>query len=142
MNKQQSNTDNPSLLQLLGNIIWIIVGGFEMAIGWFFAGIIMCVTIIGIPWARSCFELGILSLWPFGQNAVSRKSLGKEDLSTGPLGCLGNIIWFVLAGWWLSLGHLLLGVLFCITIIGIPFGIQHFKLAGFAIAPIGKEVKS
>lgn len=127
-------------MRLLGNIIWVIVGGLEMAIGWFIVGMIMALTIIGLPWARSCFEIGVLALWPFGREAVSRQQLGRNDLGTGPLGCVGNVVWLVLAGWWLAIGHVFFGLLLCITIIGIPFGLQHFKLAGLALLPIGKTV--
>lgn len=128
------------MLKLLGNILWLVLGGFGMAIGWFVCGLIMFVSIIGIPWGRSCFELGMLALWPFGREAVHRQALGQRDIGTGKLGCVGNVIWFVLSGLWLAIGHAVLGVLFCITILGIPFGLQHFKLAGLALAPIGKTV--
>lgn len=127
-------------MRLIGNVIWLLLGGLEMAIAWFICGLIMFVSIIGIPWGRSCFELGMLALWPFGRQAVHRESLGKQDIGTGALGCVGNILWFVFAGIWLAIGHVFFGIVFCITIIGIPFGIQHFKLAGLALAPIGKTI--
>ncbi len=122
-------------MRLLGNIIWVIFGGFETALGWLLAGLIMIVTIIGIPWAKSCFTIALLALWPFGRRAVPQGGLA------GPLGLVGNIIWFVLAGWWLALGHLLVGLLFFITIIGIPFGLQHMKLARLTLAPVGMIVE-
>lgn len=128
------------MLRILGNILWLIFGGFEMAVGWFLAGLIMFVTIIGIPWGRSCFEIGVLTLWPFGRMAVRRDLTGDEDLGTGALGLLGNIVWFVFGGWWLCIGHLLFGMLLCITLIGIPFGMQHFKLAKLSLMPIGKSI--
>lgn len=123
------------------NILWLVLGGFWMAIGWFFAGIIVFITIIGIPWGRACFTMGALALWPFGKEVVNRESVtGREDIGTGGFGLLGNIIWFVFVGLWLAIGHLFFALANFITIIGIPFGLQHLKLAQLALAPIGKTV--
>jgi uncharacterized membrane protein YccF (DUF307 family) len=128
-------------LQFLLNLAWIIFGGLWMAAGWVVAGIIMAITIIGIPWARAAFNIAIYTLLPFGQKAVSRAEyLGQDDLGTGPLGFIGNVIWLILAGWWLALGHLITAVLLAITIIGIPFAWAHLKLAGLALWPIGKMI--
>jgi uncharacterized membrane protein YccF (DUF307 family) len=100
----------------------------------------MFVTIIGIPWARSCFVIGNLSFWPFGKEVVNRELVtGREDLGTGGLGLVGNIIWFVLAGLWLAIGHVMCALANFITIIGIPFGFQHLKLAMLALAPCGQD---
>lgn len=129
------------MLNLILNIIWLVLGGIELAIAWLLAGLIMAVSIIGLPWARSCFMLAGFSLWPFGREIADRRSItGREDLGTGPLGLLGNIIWFFIGGIWLFLGHLAAAVANFITIIGIPFGVQHFKLAFVSLAPIGKTV--
>ncbi len=128
-------------VNFLLNILWLVLGGFWMALGWYLSGVIMFVTIIGIPWGRSCFVIGTLSLWPFGKEVVNRELVtGREDLGTGGLGLLGNIIWFVLAGIWLAIGHILAAALNFVTIIGIPFGFQHLKLAMLAMAPVGKTV--
>ena len=128
-------------MRLLGNVIWLVLGGFWMAVGWFLAGVVMAVSIIGLPWARSCFVIGNLCFLPFGREAIDRSVLtGREDLGTGPLGTIGNILWFIFAGLWLAIGHVLHGLACFVTIIGIPFAIQHFKLAGLALAPIGKTV--
>jgi uncharacterized membrane protein YccF (DUF307 family) len=128
-------------VNLFMNILWLVLGGFWMAIGWFFAGLFMFITIIGIPWGRACFTMGALALWPFGKETVNRESVtGREDIGTGDLGLVGNIIWFVFAGVWLALGHLFCALANFITIIGIPFGLQHLKLAQLALAPIGKTV--
>jgi len=128
-------------VQFLLNLAWIVFGGFWMALGWVVAGIIMAITIIGIPWARASFNIARYTLLPFGYKAVSRDEyLGQEDVGTGPLGTVGNIIWLVLAGWWLALGHLLLAIALAITIIGIPFAWAHFKLAALALWPIGKMI--
>lgn len=128
-------------VNLFMNILWLVLGGFWMAIGWFFAGLLMFITIIGIPWGRACFTMGALALWPFGKETVNRENVtGREDIGTGDLGLVGNIIWFVFAGVWLALGHLFCALANFITIIGIPFGLQHLKLAQLALAPIGKTV--
>jgi uncharacterized membrane protein YccF (DUF307 family) len=130
-----------SILSILLNILWIVFGGFWMAVGWVIAGIIMAITIIGLPWAWAAFNIAFYTLLPFGQKAVSRaEHTGEEDIGTGPLGMIGNIIWLVLAGWWLALGHLLTAIVLAITIIGIPFAWAHLKLAGLALWPIGKII--
>jgi uncharacterized membrane protein YccF (DUF307 family) len=128
-------------MRMIGNVLWLLLGGFWMAIGWWFAGLIMALSIVGLPWARSCFVIGSLCFLPFGREAISREELtGREDLGTGPLGTIGNIVWFVFAGLWLALGHVLAAIACFVTIIGIPFGIVHLKLAGCAVAPVGKTV--
>ena len=130
-----------SVLSLLLNIAWILCGGLQMAFGWLVAAVIMAITIIGIPWAKAAFNIAFYTLLPFGQKAVSRAEYsGKEDIGTGPFGLLGNIVWLVLAGWWLALGHVIVAVLLAVTIIGIPFAWAHLKLAGIALWPIGKTI--
>ncbi len=130
-----------SVLSLLLNVAWILFGGAWMAAGWLLAAVIMAITIVGIPWARAAFNIAVYTLLPFGQKAVSRAEYsGQEDTGTGPLGFLGNIVWLVLAGWWLAIGHLVTAVLLAITIIGIPFAWAHLKLAGIALWPIGKMI--
>lgn len=127
----------------IGNFLWFIFGGFLMGLGWWFAGVIAFLSIVGIPWGRACFVIGQFAFLPFGLEAISRKELSnQEDLGTSGLGLLGNILWFIFAGWWLALGHVVSAVACFITIIGIPFGIQHLKLAGIALAPIGKTIVS
>ena len=130
-----------SPVSLLLNVLWIVFGGLWMAIGWLVAAVIMAITIIGLPWARAAFNIASYALLPFGRRAVSRAEyLGVEDFGTGPLGLVGNIVWLVLAGWWLALGHLITAFILAITIIGIPFAWAHLKLAGIALWPIGKMV--
>jgi uncharacterized membrane protein YccF (DUF307 family) len=105
------------------------------------AAIVMAITIIGLPWARAAFNIAAYTLLPFGQKAVSRADyLGRHDIGTGPLGFVGNVVWFVLAGWWLALGHLVTAILLAVTIIGIPFAWAHLKLAGLALWPVGKVI--
>jgi uncharacterized membrane protein YccF (DUF307 family) len=132
-----------SVFSLLLNILWIVFGGLWMAVGWVIAAVLMAVTIIGLPWTRAAFNIASYTLLPFGQKAVSRAQYyGSEDLGTGPLGVLGNIVWLVLAGWWLALGHLITAILLVVTIVGIPFAWAHLKLAGVALWPIGKIIVS
>jgi uncharacterized membrane protein YccF (DUF307 family) len=128
-------------VSILLNILWILIGGAWMAFGWLVAAVIMAITIIGIPWARAAFNIAVYTLLPFGSRAVPRDMVtGVADAGTGPLGVIGNIIWFVLAGWWLALGHLITAIFWAITIIGIPFAWAHLKLAGIALWPIGKVI--
>ena len=130
-----------SPVSLLLNILWIALGGFWMAAGWVLAAVIMAITIIGLPWARAAFSIAAYTLFPFGYMAVPRDMVtGRDDVGTGPLGVIGNIIWFGVAGWWLALGHLVTAVLLAVTIIGIPFAWAHLKLAGIALWPIGKMI--
>ncbi len=128
-------------MALLLNLIWFVLGGLVMGLAWWLVGLVCAVSIVGLPWARACFVIGTFSFWPFGQEAISRQELnGRHDIGTGPLGFIGNVIWFLLAGWWLAIGHLTSALACFLTIIGIPFGIQHIKLALIALAPIGLQV--
>jgi uncharacterized membrane protein YccF (DUF307 family) len=123
------------------NLIWVLLGGFIMAAAWFFVGLLAAISIVGLPWARACFNIALFSLWPFGREAVPRQLLtGREDIGTGPLGLIGNVIWLLLFGVWLAIGHLTAAVACGITIIGIPFAFQHVKLAGISLMPIGLTV--
>ncbi|NPU11983.1 MULTISPECIES: YccF domain-containing protein [Bradyrhizobium] len=128
-------------VSLLLNVLWIVLGGAYMAFGWLVAAVVMAITIVGLPWARAAFNIAAYTLLPFGSRAVRRDEVtGMEDIGTGPLGLLGNIIWFVLAGWWLALGHLVTAIALAVTIIGLPFAWAHLKLAGLALWPIGKTI--
>ena len=130
-------------MRAIGNFIWFIFGGILMGLAWWLVGLVAFLSIVGIPWGKACFVIGQFTFFPFGQEAINRKELKhKDDIGTGGLGMLGNVVWFVFAGVWLAIGHLLSAVLCLITIIGIPFGIQHLKLAGIALAPIGKTIVS
>ena len=126
---------------LVLNVLWIVFGGLWMAIGWLFAAIIMAITIIGLPWTRAAFNIASYALLPFGRKAVSRAEYsGSEDFGTGPFGLVGNVVWLLLAGWWLALGHLITAFFLAVTVIGIPFAWAHLKLAGIALWPIGKMI--
>ncbi len=119
-------------MRFIGNVIWIICGGLLSALGWWIAGSLWCITIIGIPVGLQCFKLSSLSLNPFGKEAVG---------DGGAVSCLLNIIWFLVSGLELAVGNLILGLLLCITIIGIPFGKQFFKIAKLSLAPFGQRVR-
>ena len=128
-------------MRAIGNFLWFILGGVFMGLGWWLAGALAFVSIVGIPWGRACFVIGNFTFFPFGKEAIDREDLsGEKDLGTGGLGVVGNIVWFLLAGWWLAIGHVMSAIACFVTIIGIPFGIQHLKLAGIALAPIGKTI--
>lgn len=121
-------------MKLLGNLIWWIFGGLEAAIGYFSGSVALAITIIGIPAALQTVKLGLLCLWPFGAE------IRDTDKPNGCISIPLNILWLIFGGLWACLTHLLFGVLLCITIIGIPFGKQHFKLAALSLAPFGKDV--
>ena len=121
-------------MRTIGNIIWVLFGGLELALGYFASGVALCLTIIGIPFGLQIFKLGLLALWPFGKRVV------KKDTPSGCLNTLMNILWFFFGGLGIMLSHLLLGVLFFVTIVGIPFGKQHFKLAHIALTPFGRDI--
>jgi uncharacterized membrane protein YccF (DUF307 family) len=132
-----------SLLSLILNILWVVTGGIWMALAWLLAALIMAITIIGLPWARAAYNIASYTLLPFGRVALPRDEVaGREDLGTSPLGTLGNVIWLVLAGWWLALGHIITGVGLAFTIIGIPFAWAHLKLALLSLWPIGRTIMS
>jgi len=123
-------------LRLIGNLLWVILGGLFMAIGWVIAGILSFITIIGIPWGIASFLIASFSLWPFGREMIDR----KQGTTMKTMSLIGNIVWVVIGGWWIALGHLLAALVCAITIIGIPFAWQHVKLAGISFTPLGKEI--
>ena len=121
-------------MRIIGNLLWLLFGGLEAAMGYFSGSLVMVFTIIGIPVALQTFKLGLLCLWPFGTEVVDTSS---------PTGCIRlplNLLWLIFGGLWACLVHVFFGLLLCITIIGIPFGKQHFKMAGLSLAPFGKDV--
>lgn len=130
-------------MRTLGNLIWLVLGGVFMGMAWCFFGFLAFVSIIGIPWGRACFVMAMFSFVPFGKEAIARDELtNQEDVGTSEFGIVGNVIWFIFAGLWLAIGHLISAIACFVTIIGIPFAIQHLKLAGISIAPIGKTIVS
>ena len=128
-------------MSAIGNFLWFILGGVFMGLLWWFVGLVAYVSVVGIPWGKACFVIGQFSFFPFGEEAISRQELTlQDDSGTGAAGMVGNVVWFLLAGLWLAIGHVISAVANFVTIIGIPFGIQHLKLAGIALAPIGKTI--
>lgn len=120
-------------MRTLLNIIWLLLCGFWMAVGYVIAGVICCILIITIPFGLASFRIGGYALWPFGRTLVDRPGAGAPSL-------IGNVIWIVFAGWWLAIGHIVTGIVLCVTIIGIPLGIASFKLVPVSLVPLGREV--
>ncbi|MEU4800962.1 YccF domain-containing protein [Actinosynnema sp. NPDC023587] len=120
-------------MRIILNLIWLVLSGFWLAIGYVLTGIICCVLIITIPWGLAAFRIANYALWPFGRTVVDRPGAGAPSL-------LGNVIWIVVAGIWLAIGHVVSGVLLCVTIIGIPLGIANFKMVPVSLMPLGKEI--
>jgi len=121
-------------MSILGNLIWLIFGGLLAALGYFVGGLILCITIVGMPWGLQCFKLAGLVLWPFGKKVIS----DSQDI--GCLSTFCNIIWIVCGGWYTALVHIVMGLLLSITIIGLPWGRQHFKLIEISLMPFGKRI--
>ena len=122
-------------MKILGNVIWLVFGGFAVAIEYFVSSIVLMLTIIGIPFGLQTIKLGVLALWPFGSKVV------RTEMAGGCLSTFMNIIWFFIGGIWIFLSHILFGVLLLITVIGIPWAKQHFKLANIALKPFGREIR-
>jgi uncharacterized membrane protein YccF (DUF307 family) len=121
------------MMRAILNVIWLVLCGFWMAIGYCVAGIICCIFIITIPFGLASFRIANYALWPFGRTVVDRPDAGAPSL-------LGNIIWIVFAGFWLALGHIFTGVALCVTIIGIPLGVANFKMIPISLMPLGKHI--
>ena len=126
--------DSARLMRMILNLLWLILAGVWLAMEYAIAGALMFLTIIGIPFGLQSFKLAGYALWPFGRMLVPTQQRRKT------ISAIGNVLWFVLAGWWLALSHLLFGCLLCLTIVGIPLGVGSFKMAGAALAPFGKEI--
>ena len=127
-------------MTLVLNILWFIFGGFISGLLWLLAGALLAITIVGLPYAGAAWRIAGFAFFPFGKEVVSREEIGQRDIGTGPLGFLLNVIWFVLAGWYLALSHLVIAFFEAITLIGLPFAFKDLQMAGFALAPIGKTV--
>ncbi|MBT0567702.1 YccF domain-containing protein [Williamsia sp. CHRR-6] len=115
------------------NIIWLVLAGFWLALGYFLAGLICFILIVTIPFGIASFRVGMYALWPFGRTVVRDPSAGTPSL-------IGNVIWVVVAGWWLALGHITSGIALCLTIIGIPLGIANFKMIPVSLLPLGARI--
>ena len=122
-------------MRTIGNVLWFVVVGLWSAVGWVVLGVLLFVLVVTAPFGRQCFKIANLTLWPMGRTTV-------DDPTAPALGIIGQVIWVVCAGWWLAIGYALSGVLLCVTVIGIPFGLQSFKLAVLSLAPFGRKVVS
>jgi uncharacterized membrane protein YccF (DUF307 family) len=120
-------------MRFILNILWLVLSGFWMALGYIVAGVICCILIVTIPFGLASFRIAAYALWPFGRTVVERRDAGAPSL-------IGNVIWFIFAGLWLAIGHVLTGVALCVTIIGIPFGVANFKMIPVSLMPLGKEI--
>jgi uncharacterized membrane protein YccF (DUF307 family) len=120
-------------MRTLLNVLWFVLSGLWLAIGYVLTGILLCILIITIPFGIACFRLAAFVVWPFGRAVVRKPDAGAPST-------LANVVWFIVAGLWMALAHVILGVLLCLTIIGIPLGLGNFKLAAVAIAPLGKDI--
>jgi uncharacterized membrane protein YccF (DUF307 family) len=121
-------------MKIIGNLIWLLFGGIIIAVEYFVGSIFLIITIIGIPFGLQTLKMASLALWPFGRTSV------VKERASGCIYILMNVIWLLTGGLWIAVSHMLFGLLLCITIIGIPFGMQHFKLAGVALSPFGREI--
>ena len=121
------------LMRTLLNIIWLVLSGFWMFLGYMLAGVVLCILILTIPWGIASFRIGLYALWPFGRTIVDKPTSGVGSF-------LGNVVWVILAGWWLAIGHIITGIALCITIIGIPLGVASFKLVPISLMPLGKVI--
>jgi uncharacterized membrane protein YccF (DUF307 family) len=129
------------MIRLLLNILWFIFGGFISGCLWLLGGALLAITIVGLPYTAAAWRIAGFAFWPFGREIVPREIVtGQGDLGTGPLGCVLNVIWFLLGGWYIALAHLVAAVAEAVTIIGIPFAIKDLQLAVVALAPIGRTV--
>lgn len=120
-------------MRLIGNVLWFLLAGLWLAIGYLFAALVMFILIVTIPFGLQALKLSMFALWPFGRTVVKRPDAGAPSL-------IGNILWLILAGWWLAIGHLVTGILLCVTIIGIPLGLGNFKLIPISLWPFGREI--
>jgi uncharacterized membrane protein YccF (DUF307 family) len=120
-------------VRLIGNILWFVLAGLWLAIGYLAAALVMFILIITIPFALQAVKLAAFALWPFGRTVLKRPDAGAPSV-------IGNILWLILAGWWLAIGHLVTGILLCITIIGIPLGLGNFKLIPISLWPFGRDI--
>lgn len=129
------------MVSLILNILWFVLGGFASGCAWLVGTGLLALTIVGLPWVPASFRIALFAFAPFGRHVIPREFVtGREALGGGCMGLLLNVIWFVFAGWYIALAHVVVGFALAVTIIGIPFAIQHFKLAMLALAPVGKSI--
>ncbi|WP_369058873.1 YccF domain-containing protein [Caulobacter sp. 73W] len=128
------------MIRLILNLLWFFLGGWLAGLLWLLGGLLLAITIVGLPYTGAAWRIAGFAFWPFGKDVVSRAAISGEDVGTGPLGFLLNVVWFVLGGWYIALAHLMIAVAEFISIIGIPFALKDLQLARIAFAPIGTAV--
>lgn len=134
-------TGTTPVIRLILNLLWFVFGGWASGLLWLIGGAVLAVTVVGLPWTFAAWRIASYSFWPFGREVVWRDEMGAHDVGTGPLGLVLNIVWFIFAGWYIALAHLLIAVAEFITIIGIPFALKDLELAKLALAPIGRTIR-
>jgi uncharacterized membrane protein YccF (DUF307 family) len=130
---RNSRFEKDSLMRLVLNLIWLVLAGFWLFLGYLAAAVICCITIIGIPFGIAALRIGLFALWPFGRVVVKSPDAGAWS-------GVGNVLWLCFFGWWLAIAHLISGIALCITIIGIPLGLANFKLIPISLLPLGREI--
>ncbi|WP_329128324.1 YccF domain-containing protein [Streptomyces caniferus] len=120
-------------MKFILNVLWLVLSGLWLALGYVLAGVICCILIITIPFGIASFRIAGYALWPFGRTTVVRHDAGVGS-------AIGNVVWIIFAGWWLALGHIITGLALCVTIIGIPFGIANFKMIPVSLVPLGRDI--
>ena len=130
------------MIRFVLNVLWFVFGGWISGLLWLLGGAILALTIVGLPWAFSAWRIASYSFWPFGREVVWRdQAEGRGDVGTGPLGMVLNVIWFIFAGWYIALSHLVIAVAEFVSIIGIPFALKDLELAKLALAPVGRTIR-
>ena len=120
-------------MRLLLNVVWLVFGGFVLALGYALAGVICCLLVVGIPFGIASLRIAGYALWPFGRTVVDRRDSGVGS-------ALGNVVWMVFAGFWITIGHAMMGAVLCLSVVGIPLGLAHFKMMPVSLMPLGKEI--
>ena len=130
------------MIRFVLNVLWFVFGGWISGLLWLLGGAVLAVTIVGLPWAFAAWRIASYSFWPFGREVVWRdQAEGRGDVGTGPLGMVLNVIWFIFAGWYIALSHLVIAVAEFVSIIGIPFALKDLELAKLALAPVGRTIR-
>ena len=130
------------LLRFVLNVLWFVCGGWLSGLLWLIGGLLLAITIVGLPWTAAAWRIAGFAFWPFGKEIVPRdKATGQDDLGTGPVGFIMNILWFILGGWYIALSHLLIAIPEFVSIIGIPFGLKDLQLAQLGLAPVGVTIR-
>ena len=134
--------EKTDVIRFVLNVLWFVFGGWISGLLWLLGGAVLAVTIVGLPWAFAAWRIASYSFWPFGREVVWRdQAEGRGDVGTGPLGMVLNVIWFIFAGWYIALSHLVIAVAEFVSIIGIPFALKDLELAKLALAPVGRTIR-